>query len=639
MITSEELLSLSESRTHIEHRQALNGLSDWAFPIITDRAVRIDLRYVADELRISHATANGGPGTLKLWRHDVHTGALIDYRQVDAVGKIEAPADIEFIDGVPYAIRSGLGADLRGLAFKRLDPATGAPVWTQTAELADVVQSMDFVDLSRAGNRVLARLGYHRPTPEADIQRVAWLQFDLSNGELIWQRNERAPTAVQWNRVGTEDGSVYVNFDQCLDPPACTHTEVRLARLNALDGSSQWEVLHYIDGSSTRGMDLLGHVGGPYATALVSASDGAQLWAQPMGPQEFFPTALALTGGDVAFKREFRSGSMRKVDVSRRLGANGNIVWTQRPGGPADAITGGVISTLPNGDLLLMARFIGDEADQAGLERPLLARMDIANGNLIWTQRPRAVGDRWRSVRAIPGATSTAQWALSRRELRQGQVSQDERRSLTTIALADGAIGAEHLYSRSYNTSLPSADQVDVSLMAISPDGNPLVENRSPDRHGLYLPRLEVWPTVGNNVGDVRLQVLDPASPARARTIPDGRDRDRKHGNRIRSRPPNRVPVAIGRRDRRVEFMRGSQRYRPVPCPGKHTGTLRNTGWQQHVAPGLRGPRPQVSALGARPLWIAGRVLRRYAFRLRRHRIGQQHRRNLGQPGGRLKRV
>ena len=153
-------------------------------------------------------------------------------------------------------------------------------------------------------------------------------------------------------------------------------------------------------------MDLLGHVGGPYATALVSASDGAQLWAQPMGPQEFFPTALALTGGDVAFKREFRSGSMRKVDVSRRLGANGNIVWTQRPGGPADAITGGVISTLPNGDLLLMARFIGDEADQAGLERPLLARMDIANGNLIWTQRPRAVGDRWRSVRAPPGLRS-----------------------------------------------------------------------------------------------------------------------------------------------------------------------------------------------------------------------------------------
>ena len=89
----------------------------------------------------------------------------------------------------------------------------------------------------------------------------------------------------------------------------------------------------------------------------------------------------------------------------------------------------------------------------------------------------------------------------------------EERYALTSIALNDGTIGAEHLFARSYDESLSTGGRLTVVVIAVAGDGTAMVENGETDSRGLLLPRLQRWPAVGSNRGDIQMRVLDTNDP------------------------------------------------------------------------------------------------------------------------------
>lgn len=80
--------------------------------------------------------------------------------------------------------------------------------------------------------------------------------------------------------------------------------------------------------------------------------------------------------------------------------------------------------------------------------------------------------------------------------------------ALTSVALADGFVGVEHQYAQDYDSPLASLVLGNGVVTAVTSTGSPLVENDAIDANGLDTRRLERWPAVGANHGDVRLRLL-----------------------------------------------------------------------------------------------------------------------------------
>ncbi len=505
LIASPALLPGDIDGSRIEARRVSDGGVAWSTPI---EAPKIDWRVLGSELRVAGAVVDQGAATLLLRRLDVTTGALLPGAQTGANGRSLLAANVEFIDGVPFAARSTGNLDLREIVVKRSEPETGAPTWTRTHLLTQTPQRITFIDVvAIPAGRLLVRVNFQITEPT--VQNVlTLLVIDRNSGNEIWQRDFALGNFGSPSVIGTSDGSLYARSTVCANPPACTNIQNQLEKLGSVNGATVWTQQGNFSPLAARGVDLIG-IRDTNQLTLVSAGNGAAFWSQVLPNSQSIPGFVALDNGDIGAMLEFRSGPMRKLDIQRRSAANGVPLWSTRPGEFDDVIVSGLLSELPDGDLLMTARFSGPE--QVGRSRPLLARVDADTGALLWTQRPLSSGDRWQSVRAMLGATATHKWARSLRYLDDLNVQYEERFALTSVRLLDGAIGPEHLFARNYDEPLASAGFGTVFAVAVAGDGTVQVENSRPDSMGLRMPRLQRWPAVGSEHGDIVVRRLGDA--------------------------------------------------------------------------------------------------------------------------------
>jgi len=495
--------------TRIEARRASDGGVDWTATIDADR---IAWRLFGTELRIAGTDYSQDRSQLQVRRLDSASGASLPGAQASASGSELLPADIEFVDGVPYAARSASDANRQEISVKRRDPATGSPVWTRTHALTQLPERVTAVELkSIPAGRLLVRVSYRVATPVVQ-DRHAMLMIDRLTGDLIWQRDDALDLLGAPLVTGAADGSLYVNSTLCANPPGCSAATRQLERYSATSGESLWMQPINLSPLAVRGVDLIG-LSSDNQLSLLSAGDGAPFWSTVLANPPYLPAALALANGDIAAVLDSRVGTVHKVDVERRAAGNGAPLWSTRPGLLDDKVYSGQLKDLPGGDLLLTARFNTPEPGQEYMSRPVLARIDPNTGALIWTHRGAPSLDLYHAVRAVLGGDATHQWARSMRAFDASNVRSEWRFALRWIGLADGLPGPEHLYERNYDEPLSAAGYSTLTVAAVLSDGTVQAENSNPGALGLRMPRLERWPAADAEHGDIVVRRVDSEDP------------------------------------------------------------------------------------------------------------------------------
>lgn len=487
--------------TVAERRRVSDGSVDWSFEI---PARDIDWRVIGSELRIAWSEG-AGAARLHLQRRAPATGALIDAVQAQAVAQSLRPSAVKLIDSDPYALMAGLGPDLRGLRVRRLDTQTGAVVWQQEYQLAEFPSQIGGVSLDSGGaGRLVAKVSYVDTDPVSPQPRQAVFAINRDTGAPIWQRALQSSFQSVRPPLAGPNGQVDVIAHECLNPPQCSSTQELVTRLSALDGQPQWAVPVASSTSlvAARGNDVAILGGGAYG--ILAAANGTSLWSVAASP-----LALIVAGnGDLVVSRQQSIAGRVRSFVERRAGADGGLTWSAQPG-PPDAIVGWpLVTSLPDGDFLLTARMYGSEPNQLGVTRPLLARIDSGTGAIEWTVNPLLERERWQSVRAINPMSASHLWARSLRNVGYLDYEVETRAALTSVALDSGFVGAEHQYAHSYDPPLASALLGFGSILAVTPTGFAMVDNRTVGNNGMEMPRLERWPAVGSTQGSLRLQRL-----------------------------------------------------------------------------------------------------------------------------------
>jgi outer membrane protein assembly factor BamB len=505
LLASPATLPGDVSGTLIQRRRAVDGALVWSFPVAGNA---ISWMRLGTELRIAYASIDRGAAVLNLQRHDESSGKLQSRVQAAAQGVALRPAQMKIIDGVPYGVMAGLGENARGVRVQRLDPLSGAAVWTSYLTLTADVGRLGSIEMSGLPQDGLAVVvAYRAPLPDSGVGHETILRIDRTSGALGWQQSQRASHSGA-QTLGAPDGSVYANYGECLNPPACNQIENHLGRRAAADGSLQWSIPGSVVIQAVVGNDLLvRRTSAGNQFVLLDASNGAERWSQSL-PASTASGAVTLATGDLVTRVSNASVRPRRIDIQRQLAVNGAPLWSAQPGAADDDLFNGALNVLANGDLLLSATFYGGEIDQDGLARPLLARIAADTGTLAWTRRPLAVGDRWRSLRILPGGSATQLWARSQRYVDNVNFQYEERYALATVALGDGAIGPEHLYARNYDAPLTSPGLIPTNIAGFLADGSVQVEQAAPDARGLWTPRLQRWPAPGAASGDIRLRRL-----------------------------------------------------------------------------------------------------------------------------------
>ncbi len=499
--------------TVAERRRASDGGIDWAVEL-PGRAV--DWRVVGGEVRIAWSVDDGA-AELHLQRRVAASGALVEGHMAVAEGLAIRPADLEFIDSIPYAALAGLGAEQRGVRVRRLDPENGAPLWSQQVELSEVPSRVVGVSIQAgSAGRLVVVVNYDGdlgPSPAQSRQAIVSVNAD--NGALLWQS---AMTRVSNPQpISASDGSVHVRSQDCLNPPTCTDFIPLVNRLSGIDGSVLWSIPTQANLLGMRGNDLVvQRFGTANLLAALGSFNGGDLWSQTLPTTSQLVATLAITNGDLHSVRQSVVNNRLRTQVERRLAADGAPSWTIEPGAPTATVRSSLMTQLADGDLLLTSRMTGTEPDQVGISRPLLARIDGSTGAIEWLQNPSVYNGRWLTVRAVNGATGSHQWARSLRIVDDRMISVEERYALTTVALNNGFIGAEHQYAQNYDLPLGSPALGAGLLTGVSFDGTALVENRSVDARGLSMPRLQRWPAPDSDHGDILLRRIGDEEPIRA---------------------------------------------------------------------------------------------------------------------------
>lgn len=499
--------------TIAERRRASDGGIDWAVEL-PGRA--IDWRVVGGELRIAWSVDDGA-GQVNLQRRNAASGALVAAHMAVAEGLAIRPADIEFIDGTPYAVLAGLGVDQRGVRVRRLNPVDGAELWSQQIQLSEVPSKVASVSIQAgSAGRVVVVVNYDVEAPPAPPEsRQAIVSVNADNGTPLWQSAMSRVSNPQ--PISASDGSVHVRSQDCINPPACSDFIPLVNRLSGIDGSVLWSIPTQANLLGMRGNDLVVQRFGTGSTLVALGSfNGGDLWSQTLPATSQLVATLAITNGDLHSVRQSVVNNRLRTQVERRLAADGAPIWTIEPGAPTAAVRSSLITRLADGDLLLTSRMTGTEPDQVGVSRPLLARIDGTSGAIEWLQNPTVYNGRWLTVRAVNGATGSHQWARSLRIVDDRMISVEERYALTTVALENGFIGAEHQYAGNYDVPLGSPALGAGLLTGVSFDGTALVENRSVDARGLGMPRLQRWPAPDADHGDILLRRIGDEDPIRA---------------------------------------------------------------------------------------------------------------------------
>ncbi|MCU0755884.1 MAG: PQQ-binding-like beta-propeller repeat protein [Xanthomonadales bacterium] len=517
LVARQQLLSAGFG-TIAERRRASDGTALWSVEI-PGRAV--DWRTVGNELHLAWSVDDGA-AELHLQRRAAASGALLAEQVAVAEGLALRPADVEILDGIPYALLTGLDADRRGLRLRRLDPDSGTPLWSQSLQLAEPPLQVTGASLHAGGSGRLVALVYYTVdrSPAPPESRQAVLSVDLLTGALYWQAAmvrrslQFGPGGAEAQPVATAIGSVYVRSSLCLNPPSCGETLPRVVRLSAVDGQEVWSVVSPGNLLGARGDDLVVDRGGNFATlALMGATDGSDLWTQLMPANSLLLSALPTATGDLHVMRQVTASGRQRTQLDRRSGVNGSLSWTIDPGVPTASVRGAVLTRLADGDLLLSARMSG-AADPA-VSRPLLARVDGVTGVFEWLSTPAPQTDRWWTVRPIT-STGSVPWARNLRLVGDSFYNVEERYTLTPLNLDSGAIGVEHQYTQTYDPPLPSPALGTGFVSTIRGDRSALVENRRVDARGLGTPRIERWPAPGTASGDLALRQVGSEQPIRA---------------------------------------------------------------------------------------------------------------------------
>jgi outer membrane protein assembly factor BamB len=510
LVARQESISSGKNGTRIEARRLSDGGVDWNAAIDADL---IGWRVVGNELRVAGTDYYPNGSHLQVLSLDIASGADLASAQATASGRELLAADVEFVDGVPFAAKSALGADLHKLIVKRRDPATGVPAWTRTHVLTQLPEQVRAIELEGIpADRLLVRVDYQVATPTVQ-KRHALLMLDRLTGDLIWQRYDAFDSVSPTLVMGAADGSVYVRSTLCANPPGCNLGTPRLERFSAANGDSLWMQSAELSPLLVRGVDLV-TLRGDNELSLLDGGNGAPFWSSVVTNAPFTtPGAVALANGDIATALNYRSGAVQKVDVERRSAANGAPLWGTRPGLSDDKVATGRISNLPGGDLLLTARFNTLAPEEMNILRPLLARIAPSTGAVAWTYRGPPSVDLYHAVRALPGGDAMRQWAHSQRFLDLSDAWTEMRLALRSIALADGVPGPEHLYERNYSEPLTAAGKITLAVAAVLADGTVQVENSSPGAFGLQMPRLERWPAAGPERGDIVVRRVGTDDP------------------------------------------------------------------------------------------------------------------------------
>ncbi|MCB1610337.1 MAG: PQQ-binding-like beta-propeller repeat protein [Xanthomonadales bacterium] len=510
LVASQQLLGGSNV-TVVERRSSSDGSIDWMQAI---PASSVDLRVVNGELRIAWSTS-GNASELHLQRRASATGALVEAHVALAKGLVLRQEDVEFIDGIPFAAMIGLDTDLRGVNIRRLDPESGAVVWSQGLQLAETPLRLLSASLIAGSPEHLVLIAtYDSVAMQTAELREALLYIRRSDGELVWQRAHRLGT--DWRTVGS-DGSVYLRASECLSPPECLQAVPLQRHYAAGDGHLLWSRQLDVYPLAANDSALIVWRSGPFSQLqALDADSGADLWQQSLPANSTLPAAIALANGDVFSIRQFSVSGLLKSEIDRREAGTGLPLWITRPGPANDVVRTPVFAALPGGDLLFTARTYSFDPNLSNASRPLWARIDAGSGQIEWIHSPLPTRDRWMSVRPIAGATPSKKWARSLRYLDDSDGRYDERYALTQIDLADGSLSPEHLYVQELDLPLSSPGRSLVSVTGVAGDGTVQVENRSVNAAGLSPPRLQRWPAVGADSGDIVLRHLGDADPITA---------------------------------------------------------------------------------------------------------------------------
>lgn len=503
LVASQQLLSAGFG-TVAERRRSSDGGIDWAVEIPGGR--NVDWRQIGGELRIAWSIDDGA-AQLHLQRRNAATGTLIVAHQGQPEGVGLRPTDIEFVGSIPYAVMAGGGADQRGVRVRRLDPDTGAVLWSREIQIDETPGAVVGASVTAgAAARLVVSVSYSLPDA-APARRQAILSINSDNGDLLWQTAQFATFSGGAQATVTGDGGVNVRHGDCVNPPGCTQIGELLSRLSEFTGQPVWTVPSSGTTLGSRGIDLIvQRFDTGTSLAALSGASGGDLWSQALPTNSSLLAMQPASNGDLHTARQTLIGGRFRSDVERRLAATGNVLWNVQPGGPTDSVRAPLLTPLPGGDLLLTTRMTA--TSQPGVSRPLLARIDPISGAIAWQQNPALDNGRWLTVRAVDGATPSHQWARSLRIIDDIAQVTEERYALTTLALSSGFIGVEHLYGASYDAPMGSPVLGYGLLTGVSFDATARVENRSVDGQGLNWPRLQRWPAPGPHHGDILLRRL-----------------------------------------------------------------------------------------------------------------------------------
>lgn len=504
--------------TVAQRRRATDGAALWSV-VIPGRAV--DWRFQGSHVHLAWSL-DDGVSELRLQRRAADTGVLIDAQMAEAEGLALQPADIEFVDAVPYAVLAGLGNDLSGVRVRRLDPASGAVVWSQQFQLAEPAAAVTGASIVASNASRLIAVVYYQidRSPFLPEPRQALLAIDRSSGSLLWQRAmlraglSSAPSGLDAQARSSADGSVYVRSSICINPPNCGSYAPHVYRLSAASGEILWGIPVGSELVGVRGADLItDQSGNSLGLSLYAAATGSTLWSQLAPAGSFTLTALPTANGDLHVLRQTSVQGLQRTHVEQRLGSSGGLSWSLEPGSPTTSVRSPVLSRLADGDLLLSSRITSPP--DTSISRPLLARIDGASGAIEWLNTPSVQNHRWLTVRATPGE-GPQQWARSLRFVGDSFGDVEERYALTTINMDTGAVGAEHQYAQTYDPPLASPASGPAPVSFIRSDGSALVEARDVDTRGLAMPRLQRWPAMSADRGDLILRQIGNAEPLRA---------------------------------------------------------------------------------------------------------------------------
>ncbi len=463
------------------------------------------VRVSAAAIALASVESGTSANSLRVRQLSLADGSLIGERSEQTAAQRVLPAAASFVDGIPYLLSSGHGADQRQAHLQRLNADTGAVEWQTTLQLGSAPQHLQFAQLqSSADGGVFAAVSYLSggTTSPTDV-------FKVSSAGTELYRYAFQPDSG-YVLAGHDSGEASLRFVECVDIPTCNTLQSVLVRLDVA-GAERWRVNNVSQlvaavGTSSlvddynaeqlRLHDVAGATTWQIASSALATSSAVSN-AQQVGIAQFdfglSPTALLITA------------------LSR---GSGTTLWSDYPPMPAGFGSGsGSIHVLADpGHWLVTGIATFPINTQQRFDLPVLASYDAGSGMRSALHTPSGGVDPYWVLRGPLAQRDGVIWMRGTRMLDGRNGGEQRRIAVARVDETSLQVEGEYLVARDYDQPLRGRPEAFPRVMASN--GDLLLETET--RGELVRKQLQRLPAVTAQVADLRVTLVDQVSPLRA---------------------------------------------------------------------------------------------------------------------------